>query len=72
MTDERRANSERRAVELAGLAGILSFPLGLAGVIVGQMWAFPGTGATASEIASFVAGHRSALLTGMALEVRVG
>jgi hypothetical protein len=67
MTRERGRDAERRAVELAGLAGILSLPLGLAGVLVGQMWAFPGTGATTGEIATFVGAHRSALLADMVL-----
>jgi hypothetical protein len=57
----------RRPMELAGFAGILSFALGVAGVIVGRMWAFPGTGATAGEIAGFVDAHRSALLADMVL-----
>ena len=60
-------STERQAIEIAGFAGILSLALGLAGVIVGRMWAFPGTGATAGEIAGFVDAHRSALLIDMVL-----
>jgi hypothetical protein len=67
LAGERSRSPEHRAIELAGLAGILSFALGSAGVVVGQMWEFPGTGATAGEIASFVGAHRSALLADMAL-----
>ena len=67
MPGQRDGGSERRAIELAGLAGILSLALGGAGVLVGQMWAFPGTGATAGEVASFVDAHRSALLADMIL-----
>jgi hypothetical protein len=61
------SGTECRAMQLAGFAGILSLALGGAGVIVSQMWAFPGTGATAGEIASFVDAHRSALLVDMML-----
>lgn len=55
------------ATKLAGLAGVLSIPFGVAGVIVDQMWTFPETGATAGEIAGFVGAHRSALLIAMVL-----
>lgn len=54
-------------VELAALAGILSIVFGIAGAIVGRMWTFPGTSATAGEVASFVDAHRSALLIDMVL-----
>jgi hypothetical protein len=54
-------------VKLAGFAGILSIALGIGGLIVDQMWTFPGTGATAGEIAAFVDAHRSALLFAMVL-----
>lgn len=67
LAGERSKSPERRAIKLAGLAGILSFALGSAGVVVGQMWEFPGTGTPAGEIASFVDAHRSALLADMAL-----
>lgn len=63
----RAVDRNEAAGRLAGVAGILSLALGAAGVLVGQMWAFPGTGATAAEIAGFVDAHRSALLTDMVL-----
>ena len=63
----RGSGAGRQAMQLAGAAGILSLVLGGAGVLVGQMWAFPGTGATAGEIASFADAHRSALLVDMVL-----
>lgn len=55
------------ATKLAGFAGILSIALGIVGAFVDQMWTFPGTGATAGEIAAFVDAHRSALLVAMVL-----
>jgi hypothetical protein len=55
------------AIKLAGHAGGLSIALGIAVGAVDQMWTFPGTGATAGEIAAFVAAHRSALLLAMVL-----
>jgi hypothetical protein len=54
-------------LRLAGLAGLLSIPLGVAGVLVDRMWTFPATDASAARIASFVGAHRSALLLAMAL-----
>lgn len=54
-------------VKLAGFAGILSIALGIVGAIADQMWTFPGTGATAGEVAAFVDAHRSALLFAMVL-----
>lgn len=51
-----------KAIKLAGFAGILGVVLGAAAVPIDQMWTFPGTGATAGEIAGFVHTHRSALL----------
>jgi hypothetical protein len=56
-----------RAIKLAGLAGLLGNLLGIVGVSVDQMWTFPSTGASAGEIAGYVAGHRSALLIAMLL-----
>ena len=41
--------------------------MGSPGVIVDQMWTFPGTGASAAEVAGFVDAHRSALLVAMVL-----
>jgi hypothetical protein len=55
------------AIKLAGVAGLLSIVLGIAAVPVDQMWTFPGTGATAGEVAGFVDAHRSALLVAMFL-----
>ena len=54
-------------LRLAGVAGLVSIPLGVAGVFVDRMWTFPATGATASQIASFAGAHRSALLLAMVL-----
>jgi hypothetical protein len=54
-------------MRLSGLAGLVSLALGVAGVIVDEMWSIPGTGAGASEIAGFVDGHRSALLVAVIL-----
>ena len=56
-----------RTTRLIGIAGLASIALGIAGAIVDQMWTFPGTGATAGEIAGFVHAHRSALLLAMVL-----
>jgi hypothetical protein len=55
------------ARKLAGLAGLLSIALGIVAMPVDQMWTFPGSGATAGEIAGFVDAHRSALLIAMVL-----
>lgn len=64
---QRSGSATYSAIKLAGLAGVVSIALGIAGLIVDQMWTFPGTGATAGEIAGFVGAHRSALLVAMAL-----
>jgi len=66
-TGEQTGSVTYSAIKLAGLAGILSTALGVAGVIVDQMWTIPGTGATAGEIAGFVDTHRSALLIALVL-----
>jgi hypothetical protein len=55
------------AIKLAGLAGVVSIALGIAGSIVDEMRTFPGTGAKAGEIAGYVDAHRSALLVAMVL-----
>ena len=55
------------AVRLAGLAGVVSAALGIAGVIVDRMWTIPPTGASTGEIAGYVASHRSALLLALIL-----
>lgn len=61
------------AIKLAGLAGLVSVALGIVGAIVDEMQTFPGTGASASEIAGYVDAHRSALLVAMVLStVAVG
>lgn len=68
ITAEQRTGSEtRKAIKLAGIAGFLSIVLGVAGSIVDEMQTFPGTGASASEVAGYVGAHRSALLVAMAL-----
>lgn len=54
-------------MRLSGLAGLVSLVLGVAGVIVDEMWSIPGTAANASEIAGFVDAHRSALLVAVIL-----
>jgi hypothetical protein len=56
-----------RGTKLAGLAGLLSIALGIAGLAVDRMWDFPGSGATGNEIALFVQAHRTALLAAMFL-----
>jgi hypothetical protein len=66
-TGERTRGATYSDTQLAGLAGVLSIALGVAGLLVDQMWTFPGTGATAGEIAGFVGAHRSALLAAMIL-----
>ncbi|HEY8814536.1 MAG TPA: hypothetical protein VIP57_05460 [Candidatus Dormibacteraeota bacterium] len=67
MTTMDTWDGRSNALRLAGLAGILSIGLGVAGVFVDQMETFPGTGSTAGEIASFVNAHRPALLVAMLL-----
>ena len=54
-------------MRLSGFAGLASLALGVAGVIIDEMWRIPGTGASASEIAGFVDAHRSALLIAVIL-----
>ncbi len=66
-TGERTGSATYSAIKLAGLAGLMSIALGIAGAIVDEMQTFPGTGASASEIAAYVNGHRSALLVAMLL-----
>lgn len=53
--------------KLAGFAGLLSIALGLVALPVDQMWTFPGTDATAREIATFAQADRTALLVAMVL-----
>jgi hypothetical protein len=48
---------------------LLGIVLGVAGVIIDEMWTIPGTGASAGEIAGFVDMHRSALLAAVILTV---
>lgn len=66
-TGERTMSATCSATKLAGLAGVVSVALGIAGAIVDRMWTFPETGATAGQIAGYVGAHRSALLVAMAL-----
>jgi hypothetical protein len=56
---------------LAGRAGVLSVALGVAGLILDQMWTFPATGATGADVARFVDAHRPALLLAMVLNACV-
>ena len=60
-------SQSRSSIKLAGIAGLLSIALGVTGLIVDQMWTFPGTGSTAAEIAAFGGTHRSALLAASVL-----
>lgn len=55
------------AIRLAGLAGTLSIGLGVAGAIIDEMWTFPSTSATATEVAAFFSAHRSTLTIAMVL-----
>lgn len=55
------------AIARAGLAGVISILLGVVGAIVDEMQTFPGTGATAGQIAHFVAVRRPELLVSMVL-----
>jgi hypothetical protein len=64
---DRSGSSTDSAIRLAGLAGLMSLVLGVAGVIIDEMWTIPGTRANAGEIASFVDAHRSALLVAVIL-----
>lgn len=66
-TGEQAGSSTNSAIKLAGLAGMVSIALGIAGSIVDEMQTLPGTGASASEIAGFVGAHRSALIIAMIL-----
>jgi hypothetical protein len=66
-TGERTESPTHSAIKQAGLAGVLSCVLGIAGVIVDQMWTIPGTDASSAEIAGFVDAHRSALLIALIL-----
>jgi len=63
----RTAGDTHGAIKLAGVAGVVSIALGIAGSIVDEMRTFPGTSATAGEIAGYVGAHRSALLVAMVL-----
>jgi hypothetical protein len=56
-----------RTTRLIGIAGLTGNVLGIVGVVVDQMWTFPGSRASAGEIAGFVHAHRSALLIAMIL-----
>jgi hypothetical protein len=66
-TGERAGSATYSTIKLAGLAGVVSIALGIAGAIVDEMRTFPGTGATAAEIAGYVDAHRSVLLVAMIL-----
>jgi hypothetical protein len=64
---DRSGSATDSAIKLAGLAGLVSIALGVAGVIIDEMWTIPGTGANAGELAGFVDAHRSALLVAVIL-----
>ncbi len=66
-TGKQAGSATYRVIKRAGLAGVVSIALGIAGAIVDEMETFPGTGASAGEIAGFVGTHRSALLVAMVL-----
>jgi len=66
-TGEQTESSGERAIRLAGFAGVASIALGIAAAIVDEMRTFPGTDATAGEIAGYVHAHRSVLLLAMVL-----
>jgi hypothetical protein len=66
-TGQLKRSETYSAIRLAAIAGLVGNALGVLGVLVDRMWTFPGTGASASEIAGFVAAHRSALLIAMFL-----
>lgn len=69
-SESRRPTSERASngsLRLAGIAGLVSIVLGLASVIIDEMWSIPGTSAGAGEIAGFVDAHRAALLVAVIL-----
>lgn len=54
-------------IKLAGVAGLLSIALGIVALPVDQMWTFPGTSATASEVATFARENRPELFVAMTL-----
>lgn len=62
-----RTHIDRPAKKLAGFAGLLGVLCPCIGLAVLPIWSFPGTGASASEIASFVERNQSALQTVMLL-----
>ena len=64
---ERTRSDTYSTIRFAGHAGVISIALGIAGGIVDEMWTFPGTGATAGQIAGFAGAHQSALLLAMVL-----
>lgn len=60
-------------IKLAGVAGLLSIALGIVALPVDQMWTFPGTDATAAEVAAFAQANRTELFVAMVLNtVAVG
>jgi hypothetical protein len=62
-TGEQTNGATYSMIKLAGLAGVISIVLGIAD----EMQTFPGTRASAGEIAGYVGAHRSALLVAMVL-----
>jgi len=61
------SSSQQTGIRLAASAGLLSIPLGVAGVLIDRMWTLPASGASSAQIAVFVSAHRSALLVAMIL-----
>ena len=66
-TGEQTTRATYSTIKLAGLAGVVSIVLGIAGSIIDEMRTFPGAGASPSQIAGYVDVHRSALLVAMIL-----
>lgn len=56
-----------RDTSLAAWAGIAGIAIPMVGLVVMPIWSFPGSNATASQIAAFMAQHRSALQLMMVL-----
>jgi hypothetical protein len=54
-------------VKLAGVAGLVSVALGIVALPIDQMWTFPGTSATAGEVAAFARENRPGLFVAMVL-----
>jgi hypothetical protein len=64
---EANGRNRSAATGLASIAGIASLALGVAALPIDQMWTFPGTTASATEILDFAEANRPALLVAMLL-----